>query len=269
MKTIYLFEDSENDSLSRLFKQGFKAKMVDNFKYANGNNNLINVAKELLKDKDTQLIIFVDLVPNNARTALLFNKLCVLANEDLHRVFIVPSMGSEYYFLKSIKDKGITKNNDIMAVYYNVERYVDKCKPVFDTVKLSLEKYSTFERLGKRLIEHNYTWCISHPKLPDASYYDCDCRCIRPNPADCSHKCFTLTNKAEDLLMGYDLIPIGSIVDNQKDLIGFSAAFDIVEKYLVWVTDKAKNEFKLTKNMVSVYEKSIELFNKLRRDWYA
>lgn len=267
MNTLYLFEDQENTPLPEFFKSGFCEETSNSFRYSNGNGALRTRAEELLEDPSIQLVIFVDLVPNNIFTASVFTDLCVLARKNLSRVLVIPILGSEYYFIKSLQSKDICKDRHIEEVFCNIEGYTDRLKLFFESLGIKEKRYATFEKLGKRLIEHNYNICISHPNDKYRSYFKHDCRCEYPKPSECKHKNYSTKDKTRDLLMEYSIIPSGSLEDILTTKVNREYTFRYIEEYLSMIREKAEKEFKMPENKIIFFDEAIAEFKEFRSDF--
>lgn len=269
MNTVYIFEDHKDDKLSVFFRSGFSADTV--FKYSGGNGNLYGVTESWLDREIDLVVVFVDVVPNNYKTVEIFEELCTLAIDNMHRLIIIPTLGSEYYFIKSLKGKGIERYPGVLDVYCEVGNYVDKCDSFIKAIKVKPTKYSTFEQFGKRLIEHNFLPCIAKPKPGYRDYYLDDCECAYSKKS-ISHKCeynkdLRSLDKVKETLLNYPFIPCGSLFTDCRAPITMDKVLNYIGKYLVCVRDQASDEFKLPQEQIKYYDNALNTFNEFRSEW--
>lgn len=109
-------------------------------------------------------------MPNNYVTAKIVGTVCLMGQEEQFqkRIVVIPTLGSEYYYIKSLLDKGLELDSDILNTYINLKYYKDS--DWIEKKKFAYRNYSTYEKFGKRIIEHNFYSCISNPIENIADY---------------------------------------------------------------------------------------------------
>lgn len=147
----YIFEDFKDDTLSKFFQFGYDRNFWEkHFIYCEGNLNILSFALEYLNKPETTLVVsFVDISPNNHITIDTFNELVSLAlGEFKGKLLVVPTFGSEYYYIKSLaKHPNMVINTEMVSDYVKLTPYKKS-----DYVKgFAYRKISTFEKYGKTL----------------------------------------------------------------------------------------------------------------------
>ena len=95
---IHLFEDSPDTSLSLLYQHAYTGTDTV-IKYSRGATKLINCLCELQSEK---VAVYVDVIPDNENTVFTYNRLVAYAQGHIGRIFVIPTLSAEYYFIRSV-----------------------------------------------------------------------------------------------------------------------------------------------------------------------
>ena len=208
---IYIFEDNAKKALSKLFKAAYPEEISRNFIFAGGNGEIEHKIRKNI-DKTNFVVAFIDIVPDNENAITIFDELIDLENTEFNgKLFIMPIVCAEYYFIKSIYNRGLKIRNKESAKLC-IERgfYKDdtEIKSEQDRLKCkNFEKYCKFVR-NRSLLE-----CMQDDKNPKETYLIQECKCIDYDNSNCSTK--ALVDKAIELLTEYEVIPPNSYAKNR------------------------------------------------------
>lgn len=165
--TYFIFEDSDDVPVSSLLRQLYSS---GNVLFANGNINLLDKLRSVYNDTDF-FVIYVDLVPNNRMTIVVYNDLLhdsLVSNKD--NILLVPVLCIEYYVLKMLEEDGISGVTvDYQGLFDTLignENFIG----AIEVLNLSLEK------LYKRLVANQVEKC-THNVNRLGEYYMSDCKC--------------------------------------------------------------------------------------------
>lgn len=182
---VCIFEDKEDSLLSEFVRASISDQII--CLYSDGAASL----KETLlsahsKYPDEFIVVYCDLVPNNWFSRSVFVSLwdCVGGESDLHgKVFIAPSLSTEYYYLKSLYKYGLVKPE--------YKKLVETCmsrKPYLDNSNLNKwdhKEYSTHKRLCKLLCKRAVNSCASTISKEQCYYILGDCLCSEGSDSEC------------------------------------------------------------------------------------
>jgi hypothetical protein len=205
----------------------------------------------------------MDLVPNNAVTAEIFDALCTKGTYTYPgRLIVIPTLGSEYPFLKHIRKTGLFDNADIIDTYLLVKPYKNHAW----LEGKSKRKYRTYEKFAKLIIDRDLHKCIGDPILYEKDYCRMDCKCKRHDTV-CRDE--SLDDKAFDVISQYDILPRGNKWQNKTIRLDTSKVFDIIEDYVKTTIERAKLFDEITENKLAAYKKSLDSFIDMRRVYNA
>lgn len=152
----YLFEDREESFFSKFFRLAYSTDInfPDRIVYSEGNGNLEDMTL-LIADyyKNDQLVVFIDLLPDNLDTVEIFKRIITLIlNKNFNnRVTIVPLISAEYYYIKLLYNLGklATGSHDIVKHCLSREPFHDKLQEYADSMGLNSRSCTTYERFCK------------------------------------------------------------------------------------------------------------------------
>lgn len=212
----FIFEDNVKTPSSSLLKSSYNGANIE-FSSGGGSHRITPlIDKHKRFNKDSVVIIFLDLPPNNEKTYFSYEKITDhILNNNYSSVYIIPIICIEYYILRLIMHRAYTKHN--IKLNCLMDNLVKDFNYSYSTVQdvISNNKYvqESLEHLYKWLLINlvNNTRCMINAKRKD-SYYgkfylsDCDC-----DTKFCKiSSCMQLTDKAE---MFYTELPVFTIKD--------------------------------------------------------
>lgn len=218
MARYYIFEDDERDDIQKLFYFPYlkNAKLVkispdhfllelnnhDILRWACGASNIKPIIETL--SKDTEIFIFMDLVPDNSSTATLYRDIGNLRKSG-YNVIVFPIPCAEYYMIKTLCDLQIQCLTPDIDVVLHREVYYDS------SLFKASGRITTFEQYCKAVLRNMDMICTRKSNDEDREqnnlkgrFYRDNCRC-----ADCTFR-YPLKKKAEELLHRYPCIPLGA-----------------------------------------------------------
>lgn len=207
----YVFEDSRSDALSKIFESAYFAETTSNFIYCNGNGN---IAKELAKiDPEEDVVVFLDVVPDNKDTARLYRNLTEF-KKRFKRFIIFPIPCREYYYIKSMSGTQAvidTYRNSITRCL-NMDYYTDDTIIETETDRKHIKN---FEKFCKVVAIKAFIDCA---KLTGSTirYFEHDCMCN--SPIDKCKKVESIENKLFRLLSAYMCVPSGSRIGKKESI---------------------------------------------------
>lgn len=87
---IYIFEDKEDDILSRLFRKSYSIEATNKFVYSNGNGRIIKTAEEYLKETQEEICVFLDTIPGNDSIHRIYSVLRLMSMQNNFRIVVMP-----------------------------------------------------------------------------------------------------------------------------------------------------------------------------------
>lgn len=198
----FVFEDSPDSPSSKLLMSCYNGKSIH---FTNG--NLLARAKinDLLNKGHTNIVLFLDVNPNNKSTVTLYNSLRISREleERWRNVIIVPIICIEYYIA-------------LMCKFYNYFDEMQLQRPTIQHLVGCFEwnrmpnfvKGKSLEKIYKRLFEANdkcQACLINHSN--SGLFYLEDCKCN-----DCTSNGTSLLKKAEQL---YTCLPAFEVIDGR------------------------------------------------------
>lgn len=116
---MVLFEDEEDDLLSKLYRSAYTEEISSKFVYSGGNGNLKNKAIQILNSNSDRLFILLDSVPGNSDIIDIYEDLQRLCNEYKNRVVVFNIVCAEYYFIKANLANYIFKSKEGLDIICN------------------------------------------------------------------------------------------------------------------------------------------------------
>lgn len=210
---IYMFEDDERDPIPQLFQCSYDRQMSDCFIYTRGNGNIYNSVESLINNTDEQILVYLDTIPGNLDTRRIYVKLSALSRKNNYRVIVMPIIGSEYLFIRSVERENVILSQEDIRICVEL-------RPYFTSKMLKGEqerKYCTsYKKYCKLILKKESLDCIRNSEDNGANrhfrwYYSKDCGC-EDVLKSCKDK--TLQDKSAALLNSYPIIPRGSKLDD-------------------------------------------------------
>lgn len=212
---IYIFEDDERDPLSKLFMLHYYSCNTKNkIIHSRGNGNIENIIIDKLNNTNENIIVYFDISPGNDVLHRLYKKFRFISLKNNYRVIVLPIIGSEYYFIKSIKNENI--HNNINEINNCIE-----LKSFFNSDIIETDedkKYCIYyERYCKLIITKLLKDCANNINEGDRFryYYEKDCKCKIPD-SNCTDKYLLL--KSEDFIRSYPCFPGGCKLDRVEEV---------------------------------------------------
>ena len=213
----FVFEDDERDPIPQLFMKAYDKGTASEFIYTRGNGNMINTLSTLVNNTNEIIIAYLDTIPGNDSTRRIYNKLMKLSRDNNNQIIVLPIIGSEYYFIKSIQNECVVTNIDDVITCVNRKAY-------FNSRLLAGQEERTYckyyERYCKLILEKAVLDCVRNSEdfgknIYFRWYYTKNCKCENPLGI-CKNK--VLNQKSCDFLASYPCVPQGSIANNLKSL---------------------------------------------------
>lgn len=250
----YIFEDHPDDSLSRLFKNGYPETVQSEFIYAKSISNVNEFVKqELRKTTDEIIFVFMDLVPNNINLVQVYKKLSKKSQKSNYRIIVFPLVCAEYYFICTLPKYTIL---DEEAANLCINRLpFDNSKIVQYNKKKSP---NTFEQFCKLFLDRGVIDCIKRDSFNNSMYdfyFDENYKC-KASLKDCMD--LTLQEKSKQFLEKYPCIPGNHIFGDKEEItIDLNDAWKIHRK-LVDEFNHMSDRFKANNNMTNGYYEHID-----------
>lgn len=175
----YIFEDNIKAGPSVLYCAAYPKEIAQNFLYVEGSSNIQRGIGVCLSDSTTDaVIVFMDVIPDNARTVIIFNELLFLSQSPEYkgRLFIVPMFSIEYYIIATFWDTIVFQKqySDVLLDCVNLKGYINS--RLLDNE--ADRKYCTnFEKYCKTVIRKTGTYCANRRGKFGEYFYNNDCTC--------------------------------------------------------------------------------------------
>lgn len=202
-----LFEDKEEDVLSKLFRVAYVD--TSNFIYTNGNGNLAPKAEEILSTSQETVVVYMDAIPGNASIQSVYYKLRALSKKFAGRIWIFPIICSEFYFIRTLDRSHIM---DLEAYEVCIRKAPFETTALF---KKNIEKCKNYEKFCKLLLITGVDKCIKHTRENNdlyGVYYETDCVCASAKGC----KELSLLEKSRKLLSEYRYIPKDTAEESER-----------------------------------------------------
>ncbi len=213
---IYVFEDDERDPLPQLFMKAYNRQISSTFIYTRGNGNIYNNVVNLVSSGE-DIVVYLDTIPGNDSTRRLYVNLRRLSRQNSNRIIVLPIIGLEYYFIKSIQYENVITSSIDIKICVNRKAY-------FESQLLSEPKEKKYckyyERYCKIILSKAVLDCIKNTEddgnnLYFRWYYERSCRC-ESSLSSCNEK--ELSKKATDFIRAFPYVPGGSIVLDTEEV---------------------------------------------------
>ena len=219
----YLFEDKENDSLSKLFRCSLPEHLQEMILYSDGNGNLVREAEKLLKVGET-VVVVLDTIPANKSIRDIYISLRRLSRQYKYRLIVWNIICAEYYFIDCFG-----RNNNLRAFENDIDFEIAvNVQPYKESKLIQTEDdkafTKTFEKFCKLYIMKNGGQCIYPKSYFFEDDYKCDTECVRES----------LNDKAEEYRKAYGFSlyrenDVDAMWNIHRQLL--QIANDIIEKY--------------------------------------
>lgn len=241
---IYLFEDRFEDPLSKLFCAGYDKSVCQHFIYANGCGNLAAVLDKTLADHpEEQILVFMDMVPDNRELVPIYKNLRHRYYTSNGRAIVLPIVCSEYYFIRSIQNSRVVTDKSSLTICTGIKPWKESALLESDADRMFCKN---FERFCKLFLLKAVKDCAKHSRGNAASenssygdYYTKDCRCATCDMGGGSH---TLQRKAYYYVRGFPCFPAGLACAKELALFDRQALLNLNRK-LCQAHDKKRKEF--------------------------
>lgn len=91
----FIFEDDGRDIFSKMFQMAFDKEALKTLTYAQGNSKIQRIVENILKETSEDIIVYMDLIPDNKYTMMLYNDLRRLSMKNGCRVIVLPMICME------------------------------------------------------------------------------------------------------------------------------------------------------------------------------
>lgn len=216
----YIFEDWEDDILSLFFQQAYPREVVEKqFIYANGTGNIKNKIVEALNNGETEIYVFMDLVPDNLNTVIEYQNLLRIYGDNTS-ILIFPIPCSEYYVIRSMHKKSVImvgdKFDEAGDIVRNRRYFLDADIIDSDTDRKFCKNFEKFCKLFLKKAVLNCaktSECLMDGSTENTMYntfYKLDCVCSKSDDS-CTEDTDT-SSKNVLLATEYPCIPSGSLL---------------------------------------------------------
>ena len=175
MSLEFLYEDCRTDDLQILLQYWYKDHSHCDIDYANSACNFEYSLNNSVKSHDS-VIVYVDVSPGNKQTYETYKNLCHWKSKNnSSKVYLLPILGAEYYFLLSLYDLQIMTDTDILSVLKCEKSHIDYLKE--HCVK-NYKKLFSLERFFKYVLREKVYPCIAQGMPRNhykGVYYNYDC----------------------------------------------------------------------------------------------
>ena len=213
---IYVFEDHEEDIISKFFRKAYPDSISKAFIYAKGNAQVGKIVDNLLQTTNDIIVVYLDTIPGNKHTAKIYSELSKKSQLAQYRVIVLPVICMEYYLVKSLKDSQVMKCLTGVDICINKDLYFNSALLTTTDDKKFVKN---FEKYCKLILIKNLKKCAAHSgKLTEQCYgiyysNDCTCQFIE---LDCEKE--ELKTKIHRYLSQFDCVPTNSIIAGGKPL---------------------------------------------------
>lgn len=213
---IFVFEDNEEDIISKFFKKAYPDNIANTFVYAKGNGNIKSIVNNLLISTTDEIVVYLDTIPGNKETAKIYKALRDISIKSNYRLIILPLVCMEYYLIKALKDSQVMRDPTGVDICINKDLYFNS--PLISSPD-DKDFVKNFEKYCKLILIKNLKECASHSGKTTVdcygAYYHNDCLC-KYKEADCIME--RLLSKLSVFLSQFECIPEGSILNNIRRL---------------------------------------------------
>lgn len=210
---IFVFEDHEEDIISKFFRQAYPNDIADRFVYAKGNSNIKGIVNKLLSDTNDTIVVYLDTVPGNKETVKIYRDLQKISRREQFRLVVLPVVCMEYYLIKALYDSQVMIEHVGVDICLNKDLYFNS--PLIATMEDNTF-VKNFEKYCKLILIKNLKRCACHSgKMTEecyGAYYQNDCFCSYTDNA-CIEE--LLIKKIIRFIHQFEYIPKGNIISNE------------------------------------------------------
>ena len=225
---IFVFEDNGNSVFSKLFRSCYKIEFSSDFIYSESICKAHVLVTNLLEHTSDNILLFMDLVPDNIELRRLYLKLRILSIKNNYRLIIIPIPCVEYEFIKSVSD---LVDNEYVSTCVNYEPYFHLINKFKEPSRIK-----SFEKFCKNVVKEKLLKCMSTNTdvNPKYTYYSEDCKVL------------TLLEKSNEFVKQFPLFPRNSSIEDKVSL-DYEEVWDI-HRYCINEYNKAVNMFNARMN---------------------
>lgn len=258
---IHIYEDSQDSLLSKLFLSAYTGETANRIFYSDGATNLVKKAQDVIGNGFERVALYVDISPDNPITIYTYNRLATYAHGHRGRVFVFPTLPSEYYFIRSVRD--ILGNTEPLSTCLHVLPWRDSSLLETDD---DVNFAKSFEKFCKLFLLKAVPDCMKSTRgFGDAvnkrfGYYcerDCicqDCSVVRKDSLVC---------KAHRFVEQYPISPAQASIDGSYNVSDSKAL--MINKLLCATFDVLVDRLVpggAADNLIPLYSLSAEAYEK-------
>lgn len=238
---IYVFEDHEDDYLSKLNRQSVLYNN-SHIVYTAGNGNLTGITEKLIKTTSDFIVIFLDTVPGNKYIRKINIDLQRLCKKYPERAITINIICSEFNFISALKNMTFL-HKDITELKFLLSKEPHYCSKYYNANALLMKNYEKYCKFYlKNLLED----CIRTRDLCDT----------------CDNSCPTSQELSLLFSEEFGLIPSFSREDaiklHQQCVQRFN---ELNSKYINYLQNNASlDDIKNFKNIYPVQSQSMNIF---------
>lgn len=216
---VYVFEDSKNSLLSKLFEQAYPSEVASTFHYTRGNRKIKTYITNNL-DKKEQIIVLLDVMPGNKDLRDCYYEIAELL-PDYKNLRIFPIMCKEYYLLQALSGSSRVINQNWVDTCLDFGFPQDTKPPILVTAE-EKEYCTTAERFSKIVARKALSQCVRVGVIQAGEttvrhYYSEDCICGE-EMVGCGCVPDSLRNKACKYVRRFRVFPAGSFIPDVIDI---------------------------------------------------
>ena len=242
---IFIFEDHEEDIISKFFRKAYPDSIANTFIYAKGNGKIKKIAEQTLNMTNDTVVVFFDTIPGNKETWKIYKTLRDMSIRVNYRMIVLPLVCMEYYLIKALKDSQVIIDNTGIDICINKDLYFNS--PLISTAD-DKAMVKNFEKYCKLILIKNLKSCACHSGKTTmkcyGAYYLNDCFCEFKDNACYQEELYT---KLKNYLSQFDCVPANSIIVDNK-ILSIDEVWDIHRK-LVQEYNKMVNYYINSGNM--------------------
>lgn len=240
----FIFEDDPEDIISQFFMSAYPKDVAKKFIYAVGNAKIEHtIKKELNEESQEEIVVFLDMTPDNLHTIDIYRKLRILSINYSYKVIVLPLMCSEYYLIKSLYESTPWVIVDDTGIEICVNKDVWRKSDLLRSSR-DIEFCSNFEKYCKLILIKSVLNCARHTGKYRGNrigtytkkeyeswygmYYRIDCA------AHCNKK---QLDKAKSFLQQYPCVPAGSICNSMYRELDIDSIWEIHRRLVAEFND--------------------------------
>lgn len=254
-ETIYVFEDNKQDKLCKLFDQMYDQSIQNKFIYSESNGKIIKRIKDIRDPKNTDVIVFLDLQPDNPYTSQIYDLLAFgetklgdtrkTFKEWFRRFIILPIPCREYYCIESLKNQQTVVCSEWVNQVLSRGPYKDQ---TLLTDAVEAKKCKTWEKFCKRVLYRAFNYCVN--TKDDLQYFEQSCICSLDKLNQSCKQLEQADIKRYRCLAAFPCFPQGSELSRKS-----------LQNKLSWTDVIA-----IHKELVQQYNKSVKRFRDSEKD---